>query len=48
MAGLWTEYRSEGSNPTDRDTLVKERGTWLVAERRLYVDWAETRELHTS
>jgi SnoaL-like domain len=28
-----------------RDTLVKEQGTWLFAERRLYLDWAETRTL---
>jgi hypothetical protein len=31
-----------------RDTFVKQQGTWLFAERRLYVDWAETRDLHTS
>ncbi len=28
-----------------RDTIVKEGGTWLFAERRLYLDWAETRTL---
>jgi hypothetical protein len=28
-----------------RDTIVKQQGTWLFAERRLYLDWAETREL---
>jgi hypothetical protein len=28
-----------------RDTIVKELGNWLFAERRLYLDWAETREL---
>ena len=28
-----------------RDTLVKDAGTWLVAERRLYLDWAEARDL---
>jgi hypothetical protein len=25
------------------DTFVKTDGTWLFAERRLYVDWTETR-----
>jgi SnoaL-like domain len=29
-----------------RDAFVKQDGTWLFAERRLYLDWAETRELH--
>jgi hypothetical protein len=28
-----------------RDEIVKEAGTWLFAERRLYLDWAETRHL---
>jgi hypothetical protein len=28
-----------------RDAIVKEKGTWLFAERRLYLDWAETRGL---
>jgi hypothetical protein len=28
-----------------RDTVVKTQGTWLFAERRLYLDWAETRIL---
>jgi SnoaL-like domain len=28
-----------------RDAIVKEQGSWLFAERRLYLDWAETREL---
>jgi hypothetical protein len=28
-----------------RDTFVKEAGTWLFAERRLYLDWAETRTI---
>jgi hypothetical protein len=28
-----------------RDVIVKEKGTWLFAERRLYLDWAETRVL---
>jgi hypothetical protein len=28
-----------------RDTVVKTQGTWLFAERRLYLDWAETRML---
>jgi hypothetical protein len=28
-----------------RDTIVREQGTWLFAERRLYLDWAETRTL---
>jgi hypothetical protein len=28
-----------------RDTIVKKQGTWLFAERRLYLDWAETRTL---
>jgi hypothetical protein len=27
------------------DTFVKEDGTWLFAERRLYVDWIEERVL---
>jgi hypothetical protein len=27
------------------DTFVKMDGTWLFAERRLYVDWIEQREL---
>ena len=27
------------------DTFVKMGGTWLFAERRLYVDWIEQREL---
>jgi ketosteroid isomerase-like protein len=27
------------------DTFVKEDGTWLFAERRLYVDWLEERAL---
>lgn len=28
-----------------RDAFVKEAGGWLFAERRLYLDWAETRKL---
>jgi hypothetical protein len=28
-----------------RDTLVKVGGAWLFAERRLYVDWLEERDL---
>jgi hypothetical protein len=28
-----------------RDTIVKEQGSWLFAERRLYLDLAETRTL---
>ena len=28
-----------------RDTIVKQQGTWLFAERRLYLDWAETRAI---
>jgi hypothetical protein len=28
-----------------RDAIVKQQGTWLFAERRLFLDWAETREL---
>jgi hypothetical protein len=28
-----------------RDTFVKEEGAWLFAERRLYLDWAETRAI---
>jgi hypothetical protein len=28
-----------------RDAFVQEEGSWLFAERRLYLDWAETREL---
>src|SRR4051812_37676362 len=28
-----------------RDAFVKRAGAWLFAERRLYLDWAETREL---
>lgn len=27
------------------DTFVKMDGTWLFAERRLYVDWQEERAL---
>jgi ketosteroid isomerase-like protein len=27
------------------DTYVKQKGTWLYAERRLYVDWIEQRAL---
>jgi ketosteroid isomerase-like protein len=29
------------------DTLVKTDGTWLFAERKLYVDWTETRSSNT-
>jgi hypothetical protein len=29
-----------------QDTFVKQSGRWLFAERRLYVDWTETRPLH--
>jgi hypothetical protein len=25
------------------DTFTKSKGTWLFAERRLYVDWTDTR-----
>jgi len=28
------------------DTFVKSNGTWLFAERKLYVDWTETRSSH--
>jgi hypothetical protein len=28
------------------DTFVKVDGTWLFAERNLYLDWAETRPSH--
>ena len=28
------------------DTFVKSDGTWLFAERKLYVDWTETRSSH--
>jgi SnoaL-like protein len=28
-----------------RDIIVKDQGIWLFAERRLYLDWAETRML---
>ena len=28
------------------DTFVKVDGAWLFAERKLYVDWAETRSSH--
>jgi hypothetical protein len=28
------------------DTLVKLNGTWRFAERKLYVDWTETRPSH--
>ena len=27
-----------------RDTVVKQSGAWLFAERNLYVDWIETRQ----
>ena len=30
-----------------RDAFVKHAGAWRFAERRLYLDWAETRALHT-
>jgi hypothetical protein len=29
------------------DTFVKTDGTWLFAERKLYVDWTETRSSNT-
>lgn len=29
-----------------RDTFSKDDGSWRFAERRLYVDWTETRTLH--
>ena len=29
------------------DTFVKTDGAWLFAERKLYVDWTETRSSHT-
>ena len=29
-----------------RDTFSKDDGSWRFAERRLYVDWTETRSLH--
>lgn len=28
------------------DTFAKIDGTWLFAERLLYVDWVDNRELH--
>jgi ketosteroid isomerase-like protein len=28
-----------------RDTFAKDNGTWRFAERRLYVDWTETRSM---
>ena len=28
------------------DTFAKIDGTWIFAERRLYVDWTDNRELH--
>ena len=28
------------------DSFVKSNGTWLFAERKLYVDWTETRSSH--
>jgi hypothetical protein len=31
--------------PRYRDTFSKDDGTWRFAERRLYVDWTETRTL---
>jgi ketosteroid isomerase-like protein len=31
-----------------RDTFIKEEGTWRFGERRLYVDWTETRALGAS
>jgi len=27
------------------DTFVKNQGEWLFAERKLYVDWLENRQL---
>jgi len=32
-------------SPLHTDTFVKMDGTWLFAERKLYVDWLEQREL---
>ena len=31
-----------------RDTFIKEEGTWRFEERRLFVDWTETRTLDGS
>ena len=31
-----------------RDTFIKEEGTWRFGERRLYVDWTETRTVGAS
>ena len=31
-----------------RDAFIKEAGTWRFEERRLYVDWTETRILDAS
>jgi hypothetical protein len=31
-----------------RDTFAKDDGTWRFAERRLYVDWTETRTLQAT
>lgn len=31
-----------------RDTFVKEGGMWPFGERRLYVDWTETRSVGAS
>ena len=30
------------------DTFIKEGGTWLFGERRLYVDWTETRTVEAA
>jgi len=29
-----------------QDKLVKQNGKWLFAERNLFIDWTDTRELH--
>ena len=31
-----------------QDTFIKEEGTWRFSERRLYVDWTETRTIRAS
>jgi hypothetical protein len=30
------------------DTFIKQQGTWRFGERRLYVDWTETRIVSAS
>jgi len=42
--GLW--FRGFNLTQNISDTFSKDDGSWRFAERRLYVDWTETRTLH--